>query len=101
MDRGRGFTSAEGGQRLQHPPPEGGLRVLDAGAQAEHALKLGLLQQQLAVRRQLVGAAQQRGHAVDELRHQAGVGVVRLAVVVGHHLDKGGGGGGGRIGGEV
>lgn len=76
----------EGVQRLQDPPPEGGQRVLDAGAQAQDALQVRLPQQLLPVGGQVRRAAQQRRHVVHKLRHQAGVGVVGLAVVIGHHL---------------
>ena len=78
---------------LQHPSAEGGQGVLDAGAQAEHALQVGLPQQLLPVGHQVGRPAQQRRHVVHKLGHQAGVGVVGLAVVVGHHLGTGTGNG--------
>lgn len=73
-------------QGFQDPPPEGGQGVLDAGAQTQDALQLGLPQQLLPVGHEVRRAAQQSRHVVHELRHQTGVGVIRLAVVVGHHL---------------
>lgn len=83
---GPGLTFVEGVQGLQHAPLEGRQGVLHAGAQAEHALQVRLPQQLLPVCDELRRAAQQRGHIVHKLRHQAGVGVVCLAVVVRHHL---------------
>lgn len=80
------FTSVKCVQGLQHAPPEGGQGVLDAGAQAQGALEVRLLQQLLPVGDEVRRAAQQGRHVVHELRHQAGVGVVGLAVVVRHHL---------------
>lgn len=80
-------TFAKAGQWLQDPPPEGSHGVLDAGAQTEHALEVGLLQQQLSVRAQLVGSAQQGSNAMDKLRNEASVGVVCLAVVISHDLE--------------
>lgn len=82
-------TFAKAGQWLQDPPPEGSHGVLDAGAQTEHALEVGLLQQQLSVRAQLVGSAQQGSNAMDKLRNEASVGVVCLAVVISHDLECG------------
>ena len=71
---------------LQDAPTEGGGGVLDAAAQAQSALELRLLQQQLAVGAELRRPGQKGRHAVDELRNQTRVGVVGLAEVVGHHL---------------
>lgn len=71
---------------LQHTPPEGIEGVLDTGAQTEGALQVGLPQQLLPVGHELGCPAQQSRHVVDKLWHQARVGVVRLAVVVCHHL---------------
>lgn len=73
-------------QGLQDSPPKGGHGVLDAGPQAEHALQVGLSQELLPVGDELRRAAEQRGHVVHELGHQAGVGIVRLAVVIGDDL---------------
>lgn len=73
-------------QGLEDPPPEGGQGVLDTGAQAQDALEVGLPQHLLPVGNEVRRAAQQCRHVVHKLRHQAGVGVVRLAVVVRHHL---------------
>lgn len=81
------FTFTKVGQRLQDAPPESGHRVLDTGAQAEHALQVGLFQQQLPVSTELVSSAQQGCNTVNKLWHQAGVCVVRLAVVIRHHLE--------------
>lgn len=80
-------TLAKVGERLQDAPPESCHGVLHAGAQTEHALEVGLLQQQLPVRHELVRPAQQGGDAVHKLRHEARVRVVGLAVVVGHNLE--------------
>lgn len=82
------FTLPKVGERLQDAPPESRQWVLHAGAQTEHALKVGLLQQQLPVRHELVCPAQQGGDAVHKLRHEACVRVVSLAVVVGHNLGE-------------
>lgn len=76
-------------QGLQDSPAEGGHGVLHAGAQAEHALQVGLSQELLPVGDELRRAAEQGGHVVHKLRHQAGVGVVSLAVVISHNLAKG------------
>lgn len=84
------FTFPKVGERLQDAPSESCHGVLHAGAQTEHALEVGLLQQQLPVRHELVRPAQQGGDAVYKLRHEARVRVVRLAVVVGHNLEDGG-----------
>lgn len=83
-------TLAKVGERLQDAPSESCHGVLHAGAQTQHALEVGLLQQQLPVRHELVRPAQQGGDAVHKLRHQARVRVVCLAVVVGHNLEDGG-----------
>lgn len=80
------FTFEKCIQGLEDAPPEGGQGVLDAGAQAQDALEVWLPQQLLPVGNQVRRAAQQRRHVVHKLRHQAGVGVICLAVVVGHHL---------------
>ena len=85
---------------LQDAPAEGGGGVLDAAAQAESALELGLLQQQLAVGAELRRPGQQGRHAVDKLWNQTGVGVVGLAEVVGYHLTGGEGRGGEEKGSE-
>lgn len=45
-----------------------------------------LSQQELSVRLQLRGSTQQRRDVVYELRHQTRVRVIRLAVVIRHHL---------------
>lgn len=75
-------------QRLEDAPPEGGQGVLDAGAQAEDALQVGLPQQLLPVGNEVWRAAQQSRHVMHKLWHQAGVGVVCLAVMVSHHLGE-------------
>lgn len=75
-------------QGLQDTPAEGGHGVLHAGAEAEQALQVGLTQQLLPVRDELRRAAEQGGHVVYKLRHQAGVGIVGLAVVISHNLAK-------------
>lgn len=75
-------------QGLQDPPSEGGHGVLHAGAEAEQALQVGLAQQLLPVGDELRRAAQQGGHVVHELGHQAGVGVVSLAVVISYDLGE-------------
>ena len=75
-------------QGLEDSPAEGGHGVLHAGAQAEHALQVGLSQELLPVGTELRRAAEQGGHVVHELWHQAGVGVVSLAVVVSDNLAK-------------
>lgn len=75
-------------QGLQDPPAEGGHGVLHAGAQAEQALQVRFAQQLLPVRDKLRRAAQQGGHVVHKLGHQAGVGVVSLAVVISYNLAK-------------
>lgn len=75
-------------QRLEDAPPEGGQGVLDAGAQTEDALQVGLPQQLLPVGNEVWRAAQQSRNVMHKLRHQAGVGVVCLAVMVGHHLGE-------------
>lgn len=82
----RAPTSVESIQRFQYPPLEGGAWILDAWAQAEDALELARAVQQLLVGRQLWGGAEHGGHAVDELRHQAGVAVVGLAEVIRDYL---------------
>jgi len=82
----RGFTFVKRIQGLQHAPPEGGQGVLDAGAQTQNALEVRLPQQLLPVGDEVRRAAQQSRHVVHKLRHQAGVGVICLAVVVRHHL---------------
>lgn len=79
-------TSVESVQWFQYPPLEGGAGILDAGTQAEDTLELAGAVQQLLVGRQLGGGAEHGGHAVDELRHQAGVTVVGLAEVIGDYL---------------
>lgn len=79
-------TVSQGDKRFQHAPFESSHRVLHTGSEAEHALELRLLDQKVSVGSQLVGAAEQGRHAVHELGHQARVGVVSLAVVIGHHL---------------
>lgn len=81
-----GGTVSQVGERFQHSPLEGSYRVLHAGPEAQHALQLGLLYQQVSVGGQLMGAAEQSCDAVHKLGHQARVGVVGLAVVVGHDL---------------
>lgn len=73
---------------LQHTPLERGHWVLHTGPEAQHALELGLPYQQVSVGGQLMGPAEQSSDAVHELGHQARVGVVGLAVVVGHDLQK-------------
>lgn len=75
-------------QGLQDPPAEGGHGVLHAGAEAEQALQVRLAQQLLPVGDELRRAAEQRGHVVHKLGHQAGVGVVSLAVVISYDLAK-------------
>lgn len=75
-------------QGLQDPPSEGGHGVLHAGAEAEQALQVGLTQELLPVRHELRRAAQQSSHIVHKLGHQAGVGIVSLAVVISHDLGK-------------
>lgn len=75
-------------QGLQDPPAEGGHGVLHAGAQAQQALQVGFAQQLLPVGDELRRAAQQGGHVVHKLGHQAGVGVVGLAVVISYNLAK-------------
>lgn len=82
-------TFAKAGQWLQDPSPKSSRGVLDAGAQAEHALEVGFFQQQLSVCAQLVGSAQQGSNAVDKLRNEASVGVICLAVVISHNLEYG------------
>lgn len=82
----RDRTSVESVQRFQYPPLESGAGVLDARAQAEHALELARVVQQLLVGRQLGCGAEHGGHAVDELRDQAGVAVVGLAEVIRNYL---------------
>ena len=47
-----------------------------------------LTQQLLAVTEELGGAAEQGRHVVHELRHQARVGIISLAVVIRHHLQR-------------
>lgn len=81
------FTFTEVGQRLKDPPPESSHGVLDTGAQTEHALEMGFFQQQLPVRTELVCSAQQGSNAMYKLWYQASVCVIRLAVVIGHHLE--------------
>ena len=81
-----GGTVSQACERLQHAPLEGSHRVLHTGPEAQHALELGLPYQQVPVGGQLVGPAEQGRDAVHELGHQARVGVVGLAVVVGHDL---------------
>lgn len=73
-------------QRFQQAPAESIERVLDAGAQAEGALQVRLAEQQLSVGLHLRSPAQQRCHIMHKLRHQAGVCVVGLTVMVRHHL---------------
>ena len=73
-------------QGLEDAPPEGGHGVLDTGAQTQDALEVWLPQQLLPVGNEVRRAAQQGRHVVHKLRHQAGVGVICLAVVVRHHL---------------
>lgn len=73
-------------QGFQYAPPEGCQGVLDAGAQAQHALQVWLAQHLLPVGRQVRRAAQQRRHVVHKFGHQASVGIVRLAVMVCHYL---------------
>lgn len=75
-------------QGLQHSPPEGCHGVLNAGPKAQHALEVRLPEKLLPIGCQLRGAAEQGSNIVDELRHQAGVGVICLAVVIGNHLRK-------------
>lgn len=75
-------------QGLQDSPSEGGHGVLHAGPQAEHALQVGLSQELLPVGNELRRAAEQGGHVVHELRHQAGVGIISLAVVISDNLAK-------------
>ena len=70
------------------PPPEGGHGVLHAGPQAEHALQVGLSQELLPVGNELRRAAEQGGHVVHKLWHQAGVGIISLAVVISNNLAK-------------
>lgn len=81
-------TFTKVGQRLQDPPSESGHGVLDTGAQTEHALEVGLFQQQLPVRDELVCSAQQGSDTVYKLRHQARVRVIRLAVVICYNLEN-------------
>lgn len=50
---------------------------------------MGFSQQQLSVRAQLVGSAQQGSNAMYKLRNEASVGVVCLAVVISHNLECG------------
>lgn len=85
---GSSSTFVQALQGLQDPPAEGGHGVLHAGAEAEQALQVRLAQQLLPVRHELRRAAEQGGHVVHELGHQAGVGVVSLAVVVSYDLAK-------------
>lgn len=47
---------------------------------------MGLLQQQLPVRAELVRSAQQGGDTVHKLRDQTGVRIVRLTIVIRHDL---------------
>lgn len=75
-------------QGLQHSPPEGGHGVLNTGPKAQHALEVRLSEKLLPIGCQLRGAAEQGSNIVDELRHQAGVGVICLAIVIGNHLRK-------------
>lgn len=86
----QGGTVSQACEWFQHTPLEGGHWVLHTGPEAQHALELGLLYQQVPVGSQLMGAAEQSCDAVHELRHQARVGVVGLAVVVGHDLQGSG-----------
>lgn len=83
---GRYDTFVQVFQGLQDSPAEGGHGVLHAGAQAEHALQVRLSQELLPVGDELWRAAEQGGHVVHELGHQAGVGIVGLAVVVSDNL---------------
>ena len=61
---------------------------MNAGPKAQHALEVRLPEKLLPIGCQLRGAAEQGGNVVDELRHQTGVGIVCLAVVIGNHLRK-------------
>lgn len=81
------FTFAKVGKWLKDPPPESCHRVLDTGAQTQHALEVGLFQQQLPVRTELVCSAQQGSDTMHKLWYQASVRVIRLAVVICHHLE--------------
>ena len=83
-----GGTVSQACEWFQHTPLESGHRVLHTRPEAQHALELGLPYQQVSVGGQLMGPAEQSGDAVHELGHQARVGVVGLAVVVGHDLQK-------------
>lgn len=82
------ITLAQAGHGLQDALSEGGDGVLNAGTQAERVLQVGLLHQQLPVGAELWGSGQQGGDAVHKLRHQACVGVVGLAEMVGYHLAR-------------
>lgn len=61
---------------------------MNTGPKAQHALEVRLSEKLLPIGCQLRGAAEQGSNIVDELRHQAGVGVICLAIVIGNHLRK-------------
>lgn len=75
-------------QWLQDAPSESGHWVLNAGAQTEHALEVGLFQQQFSVRSELMRSAQQGSDTVYKLWYQAGVRVVGLAIMIRNNLEK-------------
>lgn len=83
-----GHTFVQIFQGLQDAPTEGGHGVLHAGPQAEHALQVGLSQELLPVGDELRRAAEQGGHVVHKLWHQAGIGIIGLAVVISDDLVK-------------
>ncbi|TNN74532.1 hypothetical protein EYF80_015312 [Liparis tanakae] len=60
----------------------------DLGAAADPLMDLRLLDQQLPVRDELRCSGQQGGDTMHKLWHQAGVGIVSLAEMVGYHLTK-------------
>lgn len=86
LKRALRFTFIKCIQWLKDTSPEGGQGVLDAGAQTKDALQVWLPQQLLPVGNEVWRAAQQSRDVVHKLWHQAGVGVIRLAVMVRHHL---------------
>lgn len=83
------FTFMKAFQGLQDAPPEGSQGVLNTGTQTEHALQMRLPQQLFPVGNELRGSAKEGCHVVYKLWHQAGVGIVSLAIVISHDLQKG------------